>query len=178
MIDTLIKTEKEHRELLERLCTEMICFFKGDPRRIQHFIKVNSFAHIIGTSEGLSQSELFTLEAAALTHDIGIKIGEEKYGRNDGKIQEAEGPDAAQKMLESLNFPADTISRVTFLIAHHHTYDNICGIDYQILVEADFLVNFFEDNTSANGIVSAFNKIFKTNSGREICSAMYNNSFS
>ena len=37
------------------------------------------------------------------------------------------------------------IERVKYLIAHHHTYDAIDGIDYQILVEADFLVNILED---------------------------------
>ena len=31
--------------------------------------------------------------------------------------------------------------RVAYLIGHHHTYDKIEGMDYQILVEADFLVN-------------------------------------
>lgn len=32
-----------------------------------------------------------------------------------------------------------------YLVGHHHTYKDIDGLDYQILVEADFLVNYFED---------------------------------
>ncbi len=32
------------------------------------------------------------------------------------------------------------LDRVQYLIAHHHTYDNIDGIDYQILVELIFLL--------------------------------------
>mgnify|MGYP000340972515 FL=1 len=36
--------------------------------------------------------------------------------------------------------------RVAYLIGHHHTYDKIEGMDYQILVEADFLVNILRQD--------------------------------
>ena len=51
------------------------------------------------------------------------------------------------------------------LIGHHHTYDQIDGIDYQILVEADFLVNLAEEQSSKETIESVKNKIFKTKTG-------------
>ena len=41
-------------------------------------MKVHSFARIIGTKEGLDETSLFILEAAAYTHDIGIRPAEEK----------------------------------------------------------------------------------------------------
>ena len=47
-------------------------------------------------------------------------------------------------MLTGLGFDAAVIDRVCYLIAHHHTYTNMDGLDYQILVEADFLVNIYE----------------------------------
>ena len=89
----------------------------------------------------------FILEAAALTHDIGIKNGEAKFGAGkcSGKTQELEGPPAAAELLAKLGFAPDVCERVCYLIGHHHTYTNIDGMDYQILVEADFLVNFYED---------------------------------
>jgi hypothetical protein len=59
------------------------------------------------------------------------------------------------------------------LIGHHHTYTNVDGIDYQILIEADFLVNFFEDNIAEAGIREAYNNIFKTETGRKICRDMF-----
>jgi hypothetical protein len=59
------------------------------------------------------------------------------------------------------------------LIGHHHTYSNIEGIDYQILVEADFIVNFFEDNVKEDGIREAYNNIFKTETGKKICREMF-----
>nr|WP_296837236.1 HD domain-containing protein [uncultured Marvinbryantia sp.] len=134
------------RQQLDELFLQMIAFFSGDPKRIQHFMKVHSFARIIGTKEGLDETSLFILEAAAYTHDIGIRPAEEKYGRCDGKLQEQEGPIVAQRMLSDVGIENYLIDRICYLIGHHHTYDNIEGLDYQILVEADFLVNLYEDD--------------------------------
>ena len=75
------------RKQLEELCECMIEYYEGDPKRIQHFIKVHSFAAMIGQKENLDETTQFILEAAAYTHDIGIKPAEEKYGRCDGKLQ-------------------------------------------------------------------------------------------
>ena len=47
-----------------------------------------------------------------------------------------------------MGFDDDISKRVQYLIAHHHTYDHVDGIDYQILIEADFLVNIMEDHLS------------------------------
>ena len=58
------------RQQLDELFLQMIAFFSGDPKRIQHFMKVHSFARIIGTKEGLDETSLFILEAAAYTHDF------------------------------------------------------------------------------------------------------------
>ncbi len=58
-------------------------------------------------------------------------------------------------------------------MGHHHTYHNIDGLDYQILVEADFLVNLFEHGVSEKAVKTALEKIFKTNTGKALCSAMF-----
>ena len=60
------------------------------------------------------------------------------------------------------------------MIAHHHTYDSIDAIDYQILVEADFLVNILEDGLSKEAALKAYEGIFKTTSGKMICKEMFN----
>ena len=115
------------------------------------------------------------LEAAALTHDIGIKNGEAKFGAGkcSGKTQELEGPPAAAELLAKLGFAPDVCERVCYLIGHHHTYTNIDGMDYQILVEADFLVNFYEDGMSKEAIQTACGRIFKTASGIRLCRQMF-----
>ena len=161
------------KQQLDDLFMDMIAYYDGDPKRIQHFTKVLSYARLIGIGEELDDASLFILEAAAYTHDIGIRVAEEKYGRCDGKLQEQEGPIIAQKMLSQLGFENYIVERICFLIGHHHTYDNIDGLDYQILVEADFLVNLYEDDAGNRAIDKAYKRIFKTETGKKIFRLMF-----
>ena len=154
--------------MLNKLHLAMIDLYRGDAKRIQHFCKVHSYAKLIAETEKVDEKCLFILEAAALTHDIGIHVCEEKYGDCNGKLQEKEGPEIAKKLLEELGFAEDVSERVQYLIAHHHTYDNIDGMDYQILVEADFLVNI-----SKEAALNAYKRIFKTACGKKICREMF-----
>lgn len=159
--------------LIGQIITAMIAYYAGDVRRINHFLKVYGFAKAIGEMEGLDESTQEIIEIAALTHDIGIKNSEEKYNSSAGNYQQIEGPPEAKKLLEGLDIESGVIDRVCWLIARHHTYTDIQGIDYQILVEADFLVNFHEDNVSQDSIQSIRDKIFKTLSGKMILNAIY-----
>ncbi len=152
---------------------KMIEYYAGDARRINHFLKVHSFAKLIGEMEHLSDEELRILEIAALVHDIGIKNSEIKYGYNNGKTQEEEGPPEAEKLLKELGLEETVISRVGYLVGHHHTYKDIDGLDYQILVEADFIVNSYEDEAPEESVKTAYGKIFKTESGRKICADVF-----
>lgn len=155
------------------LITEMMKYYTGDPKRIQHFIKVYQFAKMIGEMEGLSEELQHILETAAIVHDIGIKPAEEKYGSCGGKLQEQEGPAVAEEMLQRLGYGPEVIHRVCYLVGHHHTYDQIDGSDYRILVEADFLVNLYEDDVSKDAVKNAYDKIFRTETGRRMCSLMF-----
>ena len=107
--------------MINQLHLAMIGLYHGDAERIQHFCKVHSYAKLIAESEQVDEKCLFTLEAAALTHDIGIHLCEEKYGNCNGKLQEKEGPALAEKLLGELGFDRDVSERVQYLIAHHHT---------------------------------------------------------
>ena len=159
--------------MIDDLMNRMIAYNHGDPKRIQHLIKVHAFAGLIGRMEGLDSRTQFILETAALVHDIGIRPAEQKYGSCGGKLQEQEGPPEAKAMLSALGFQQDIIERVCYLVGHHHTYTNIDGIDYQILVEADFLVNLYEDNCSSEAVRTAYERIFRTESGKLICKTMF-----
>ena len=117
-------------------------FFRGDARRIQHFMKVYTYAALIGRMEGLDDDTMCVLEAAAVVHDTGIKKAEELYGYNNGKLQEQYGPEAADVLLKECGYDLKDRERVCYLVAHHHTYTGMDGADYRILVEADFLVKF------------------------------------
>lgn len=167
---------------LEPLILKMISYDHGSPERIQHFLKVHSFAKTIAVLEHLDEKTLFITEAAAIVHDIGIRLCLEKYGDGNGKLQEKEGPALAEQMLSELGFEKDVIERVSFLVGHHHTYTGIDGLDYQILVEADFLVNLYEDGRPDGdggfmpdkaAVETAYQRIFATETGKWICRSMF-----
>lgn len=158
-----------------RLIEKMMDYYAGDPKRIQHFLKVYTFAKMIGEEEALPPEELFILRTAAIVHDIGIKVSEEKYGSSAGKYQEKEGPAVAEPLLLSCGYEEEVIDRVLFLIANHHTYDRIEGADYQILVEADFLVNLYEDGCSRETAENVKRNIFRTKAGIRCLEQMYLN---
>ena len=112
-----------------QLISSMIEYYRGDAKRIQHFIKVYNFASLLGRQEQLDEETLFILETAAIVHDIGIRICEQKYGVCDGKHQELEGPAEAEKLLiKTGNYTCEQIERVCWLVGHHHTYTNISGM--------------------------------------------------
>ena len=155
------------------LILEMLKYDEGMAKQIQHFMKVFYFAHLIGCMENLPARTQQILETAAILHDIGIRNSLQQFGNSAGYNQERLGPPEAKPILEKLGYDAELIERVCYLIGHHHTYSNIDGLDYQILVEADFLVNLFEDNESLDAARSVYNKIFKTSSGKKLLAQMF-----
>lgn len=163
----------EYTKQIDLLGLEMIRFNQGDAKRVQHLLKVHRLAQMIGRMENLDAHTQFLTECAALVHDIGIRPAEEKYGACNGKLQEQEGPAYARAMLERQGLSPTDIDRVCYLVGHHHTYTQIDGMDYQILVEADFLVNFYEDGIPPASVRKAFAQIFRTTSGKMLCQTIY-----
>lgn len=160
----------EKRDLLIQ---KMIRFETGCPKRIQHFLKVEAFASLIGRMEGIPPLQQEILETAAIVHDCGILPALERYQSSAGPYQEKEGMPVAEAMLKELSYSAQIVDRVVYLVGHHHTYTNIDDLDYQILVEADFLVNLFENDSSMDTILHAQEHIFRTESGRRILKEMF-----
>ncbi len=146
---------------------------KKDMKRINHALKVYGLAKCIAQREGLKGDELLTVEATALLHDIGIAYCEKTFGKCSAKMQEEHGPGIAKRILEQTLLSKECIERVMFLIAHHHTYDNIDGIDYRIIVEADFLVNVDEGNIAKSAFDKAYEKFFVTRASKELAQLMF-----
>jgi hypothetical protein len=147
------------------LTHRMIGYFGADARRIHHALKVVGFARTIAAEEGLPEETLRVLLAVAVLHDIGIHEAERKYGSSAGKLQEKEGPAVARTLLDGLDLPDGFVERVCFLVGHHHTVSAIDGPDFQVLVEADFLVNAYEEGMDAAEIQAVGRKVFRTASG-------------
>ena len=158
---------------IHELMKGMIAFEAGNPHQIQHSLKVHGFARLIAEGEGLDGRTREILEAAAIVHDVGIRVAREKYGRCDGPLQEREGPAPARELLTAAGFDAELIDRVCFLVAHHHTIDQVDGIDYRILLEADLLVNLFEDGVSREAVLRGIENVFRTRTGTSICRTMF-----
>lgn len=159
---------------LTELMRAMVSYDHSDVPRIQHFVKVHDFAATIGVAEHLDEETLFILEAAAILHDIGIHPAEAKYGNSNGKAQEELGPGEARKLLlEVGGFTAAQIERICWLIGHHHTYTHVTAIDHRILLEADFLVNSYEDHLSLNGIKTFRDNIFRSTYAIDILNKMW-----
>ena len=161
------------KDILNNLISEMIEYEKGNPRRVQHFLKVHAFAKIIAEQEGLDERTQDTLEIAAVLHDIGIKPSVKKYGSSAGNYQEIEGPPVARLFLKKYNVSDEIMERVSFLIANHHTYGSIQAVDYQVLIEADFLVNIYEDSMTPSQIESILDRLFKTKTGVHLLETMF-----
>ena len=160
---------------IQELALAMISYDNGDPKRIQHTTKVHAYAALIGMGEGLDEETQFVLESAALVHDIGIRASEKKYGHQNGKMQEEEGPAVAEELLTRLgSYTSEQIERICWLVGHHHTYHVCEDPDYQILIEADFLVNLYEDQENEEAIRAVRKNIFRTKSGLKMLDEMFN----
>ncbi len=59
----------DRAEQLHRLKMSMIEWDHGDPQRVQHFLKVSSFAVAIAKEERVDEHTLFILEALGYIHD-------------------------------------------------------------------------------------------------------------
>lgn len=167
--------DKEQETKLSLLMRAMIKYDGGDVPRIQHFVKVHDFARMIGVAEDVGSEQLFILEAAAILHDVGIHAAEAKYDNSHGKHQEELGPAEAKKVLAEVGgFTEQQTERICWLIAHHHTYTNVTSQDHRILLEADFLVNSFEDNLSKEAIASFRENVFRSPSAIYMLNMMWN----
>ncbi len=163
------------RKILAALLQAMVKYDRGDARRIQHLVKVHDFAQMIAIAEGMDEDERFVLEAAAILHDVGIHAAEAKYGNCNGKHQEELGPNEARKVLAEVEgFTTEQTERICWLIAHHHTYTDVTAMDHRILLEADFLVNSFEDALSREGIVAFRDHVFRSASAIRMLNNMWN----
>lgn len=154
---------------------KMIEFYNGNLHDINHFLKVYAYAKTIGECEGLDELAQTSLEVAAILHDIACPLCREKYGHADGPHQEQEGPALAIQFLKGSGLPQVCVGRVVYLVGHHHTSEEVDGPDYQILLEADYLVNADEGNYTREHIEQTLDTMFKTPTGKALLQSIYLN---
>lgn len=159
--------------IIPQVTAAMIAYYAGEVRRVGHFLTVYGYAKAMGELEGLDAKTQEILEVTALMHDIGIKASIEKSGKYTPASQELEGPPVAKAMLEKLGYDPVRTERVCRLIGRHHTYTDIDGPDCQILIEADFLVNFDGMSMSEDAIRKVKRNVFKTKTGLAFLTDIY-----
>lgn len=152
---------------------KMIDFSEGNIHDIDHFLKVLALAKTIGEAEGLEPETQEILELAAVVHDIACPLCRIKYGNTNGKHQEEESAPLVEEFFSKLSVGTLNVERIKWLVEHHHTYTNVDGMDYQILLEADFLVNAGESGYSKEAIENACVNIFRTATGIRLLKSMY-----
>lgn len=152
---------------------KMIEFYRGNLHDIDHFLKVWAMAKTIGELEGLDSHTQKVLELTAVVHDIACPLCREKYGNTNGSNQELESPPLVETFFEGLPVDPADLSRISWLVAHHHTDTGVDGLDYQILLEADFLVNAGESGYSRAVIEKFRQRVFRTKSGIRLLDSMY-----
>lgn len=158
---------------VSEVATKMIQYSQGNLQDINHFLKVYAYAKIIGECEQLDRETQTLLEVATILHDIACPLCRKKYGNDAGPLQEAEGPALAKEFLNNCGYPDEFVERVAFLIGHHHTLKDIQGMDYQILIEADYLVNADENKYSEANICTMMDRVFKTRTGISLLKSIY-----
>ena len=129
---------------------KMIAFYKGNHHDINHFLKVWSMAKTIGELEGLDGHTQEVLELTAV-----------------------ESPPLVEAFFAELPVARPDVERISWLAAHHHTYTEIGGIDHQILLEADYLVNADEHGYSRPAIQTFRQRIFRTAAGLRLLDSIY-----
>ncbi|WNV57127.1 phosphohydrolase [Oscillospiraceae bacterium NTUH-002-81] len=158
---------------ISRILVKMIDYSAGNRKDINHLMKVHSYARIIGKGEGLSEELQKITEIAAIVHDIACPLCRNKYGNTNGKYQEAEGPALTESFLADTGLTREEIARIAYLVGHHHTYEGVEGLDYQILLEADYLVNADESGYSRENILHMRDTVFQTKTGTALLESIY-----
>ncbi|MFR3351053.1 MAG: helicase-related protein [Oscillospiraceae bacterium] len=164
--------QRRHPMTIAQILNKMIAASNGNIHDIDHLLRVWAYARTIGELEGLDAETQHLLEVAAITHDIACPLCREKYGNTNGKYQEQEGAVLVRAFLAGTGMTEAQIARVAYLVGHHHTLQNICGMDYQILIEADYIANASENGYGKESIVHFLDTIMKTASGKYLAASV------
>lgn len=171
--DTYTKHLKDKSILLkEKLLKELEQYFGADTKRINHAKKVLDFSEELLRKVG---GDWHIVVPAAILHDVGIKIAEEKYGSNAGHLQEKEGPAVARKILLSLGINKTDIDEICEIIAHHHTPGKINSNNFKLLHDSDWLVNLKDevDLKDKDKVKNIIDKVFFTAQAQEMARNIY-----
>ena len=159
--------------IISQIMEKMIKTSGGNIHDIEHLVKVWSYAKTIGELEALDPETQFLLEAEAITHDIACPVCRERYGNANGKLQEQESPSLIKAFFADMDLAESQTDRISHVVGHHHTYEGVDGLDWQILLEADYIVNASENEYSKENIQNFLNTHARTAAGRKLIQEVF-----
>jgi len=164
--------EEKNKRLREKIDYEMRRYFGSDTKRINHALKVAQYAEEILKIEG---GHPLVILGSAYLHDIGIKEAEEKYGTASVEDQERFGKVTAEEILMKLNIQKPIINEICDIIGHHHHPRERETLNFQILYEADWLVNIEEGGLGKDSdkLKAIIEKEFKTVTGKKLAQDLF-----
>jgi putative nucleotidyltransferase with HDIG domain len=164
----------QRKELLkERVAIEMKRYFKQDFKRIGHAANVARYAEQIVKGE---RGDPAVVLCAAYLHDIGIHEAERRYKSTAAEHHEEEGPPIAREILKRLGATEDLIEEVCDIIGHHHHPRDEETLNFNILHDADLVVNLEEKQKKApidrEELVTLIERSFQTGGGRQLAESI------
>jgi DNA-directed RNA polymerase subunit RPC12/RpoP len=156
----------------QQILAELELWFGEDARRIAHAKQVMHHAEELLRRES---ADWHIVVPAAILHDVGIKVAEEKYGSAAGRYQEIEGPPVVRKILLKIGLGVGQIDEICAIVAHHHSPGKNETRNFEAVYDADCLVNIGE---TVGGLNPEQRKIlidrtFLTAAGREMAADLY-----
>jgi putative nucleotidyltransferase with HDIG domain len=166
------RQREEQKDLLkERIALEMKKYFGTDFKRVKHAIKVARVAEQILKMEG---GNPLVILGAAYLHDIGIHEAERKYGSTASHHHEVEGPPIAREILRRVDVEKPLADEICDIISRHHSPRDQETLNFQILYEADVLVNLEEKGCSNDRgeIENVIARAFRTTTGKRMAESL------
>ena len=125
----------------------------------------------------------YTLARYIVTRSLYYQAVTDGYAAADAAVQQdiddtraaaqtADNREAYEQFIAGTGMTEAQIARVAYLVGHHHTLQNICGMDYQILIEADYIANASENGYGKESIVHFLDTIMKTASGKYLAASV------
>lgn len=145
-----------------------LCYEQGHDRRTQHILKVYALAKLLGEAEGLDEEQRQILQAAAILHDIPIRYCKEHYsGDACQQNQQQAAPHLVRGFLEQAGYCPENVAPVLELVLHHHDYTSPRSKLLQLLIEADLIVNCYENRPDMEQEKRIFG-LFETSCGKQL----------
>lgn len=162
------------KELVTKLHKEVIEYFAStDLTQIGHTEAVHNFAQLLAKLEKYDEKRQAMIEMSALLHDIGCPNAKVKYGNTNAPNQEKEGKPKAAEMLANYPMPKEDKELLAEVVGLHHHHNKLKEMGFEILAEADLIVNLLEGYYKPEQAQYLFEHLVTTKSGRDLYRNMF-----